>query len=210
MQYSNNVSFHLSNAIKSVKNYKYMPVYKKKLLCDFPGVLVLDFSTLIKNPCVYGNVKTKLDESSYVDYVPMINYNTLVIMEFYPKRNLSFKVSRVCYSPNNIIIKKLKKRAAINFDEISPIESENASKRFMTIDDVEKTLIDKKKKEMQQRSDRNMLLLEPLLLQEVSYKYSEKFRQKQQEFKKNVRLMILYSFLCFILAIIVFLTLYLT
>lgn len=211
MRFSNNISFQLNNVVKAAKNFKYMPVFKQNLLCDFPGILLLDFRTLIRNTSVYNNVRTKIDELCYIDYVPMINYNALVITEYFPRRNLSFKVSRVCYGPNNIIIKKLKKKDAVNLDEISPVEMDTPSKRFMTLDDVEKTLIDKKKKEIQQRRpDRNVLLLEPLLLQNVSYKYSEKFRQKQQEFNKNVRLMILYSFLCFMLAIIVFLTLYLT
>lgn len=211
VQYSNNISFQLGNSIKSSRNFQYMPVYKRNVLCNFPGILLLDFSTLFRSPNVIGNVKTRIDESSYKDYAPMINYNSLMITEYFPRRNLSFKVSRVCYSPNNVIIKKLKKKDFPNLDEISPVECESPSKRFMTIDDLEKNLIDKKKKEIQrERSERNILLLEPLLLQDVSYKYSEIFRQKQQEFKKNVRLMISYSFLCFILSIIVFLTLYLT
>lgn len=196
VQFSNNILFQLDDVVKTSKSYKYMPVFKRNILCDFPGVLITDFRTLIRTTNVYNNVRTKIDESSYANYTPMIHYNTLTFTEFYPRRSISFKVSRVCYSPNNVITKKLKRKDLANLDEISPVDVQSPTKRFPPSEDVNRT--------------KKGLIFEPLLLQDVSYKYSEKFRQKQQDFNKNVRLMILYSFLCFVLAIIVFLTLYLT
>jgi len=88
---------------------------------------------------------------------------------------------------NNSICMKKRQRVQMNLDEISPVEEEN-------------------------NIVRNEVLLEPLCLDILTKKPAKRVSKhgyNYKEHKKNVRLMIMYSFLIFGLLIIVFCTLYL-
>lgn len=210
----NNVAiFNDENFNLGKNNFEYMPIYEfsnhershLKLLIDLSSDDAETMSrTFVENS---NSFKTK---------IPLIQYNTYMEENsLFTEKSYGEKCNRVC--TNYYFYRTKKKKVKQNLDEISPVENENITistpkvvKKYpnKSLDEIEKILLEKKKLELQLQAERNIFLLEPLLLENIPSKRLEN-KITPSEHKKIVRFTIMYTLAFFALAIVTFFIIYL-
>lgn len=211
----NNVAIFNEDSFNLGKNnFEYMPIYK---FCSYEKShlkLLIDLNNRKDMETVSKMFKEK--SYSYKTDVPFIVYNTYMEDDdIYYEKSYAEMCSRVC--TNYFFYRTKKKRQKLNYDEISPVENENVTistprvvKKYpnKSLDEIEKLLLDKKKLEIQLQAERNIFLLEPLLLENIPSKRLEN-KITPSEHKKIIRFTIMYTLAFFALAIVTFFIIYL-
>lgn len=180
----------LVSSVESNINTAFVPFYYKYATQDPPGLLL----NLPKFDLNEAPHRLELDSCLFKNYVPIfVSTNN----NFYPKKVYSHQYSRTSFSNG-----KKKTVQNVNLDEIMPVLDEISCSSDVL--HYEADLIDENTN--QPISERDVLLLNPLLLESVP---RTKPRLTQSEHKKIARITIMYTLAFFALVLITFFVIYL-
>lgn len=205
---SNNTSVFNDELFNSRKiNFEYMPIYMFVNYDHAHLKLLMDLTTT-------ESKKSLSASNSFKKPIPLIVYNTEIEdLDEVKEKSFGEKCNRVC--SNYYFYRTKKKKQKINLDEISPVENEHfcistpkIKKQHKSLEEIEKMLFEKKKLELQLQAERNLFLLEPLLLENLPTKRID-HKLTPIEHKKIVRFTIMYTLAFFALAIVTFFIIYL-
>lgn len=214
--------FYACNSVKIYSklynniSYEYLPIFQHSflniygLLLDLSYFRFEDSHKLLSKP----NQNTKL----FKNYVPAViyNHNTDDSINYYPLNDYNYRNSHKYSKTYEFKVKKQK--VFVDLDEISPVENENITisspklTKFhnkKTLDKMEHKLIEQKRINMKLQTEKNVFLLEPLLLENVLLNKVGKEKLTLTEHKKIVRLTIFYTLAFFALALVTFFIIYL-
>lgn len=176
--------------ICTINNYnaKHMPLHEE---------------ILNKSPVLSLNLHKDLDMSSYsfvfhIPVIKMLNVNTTnarnrsVLQKSYKEL-----CARVSTNTNKNLYAKSRQIQDLNLDEISPVEEQDMT---VSLEEAQE----------KSSSETRVILLEPLLLESLRKDSLEKkLRLEESEYKKSVRIIIMYTFAFCGLAITTFFVIYL-
>jgi len=180
-----------STLIFKCKSFKHVPIFVQHKDLKFQGLLL------------------DLQQEVYLHEAPPANISSEIINILDTNHDCNLNLPKKSYSelcirlPSGHSSKHLLRKANqfrnIDLDEISPVEEQDVT---ISTEDAEQNLVD--------QNETKVILLEPLLLETLRKEsWEKKLRIEESEYKKSVRIVIMYTFAFCGLAITTFFVIYL-